>query len=157
MCFNNTIVKHDKIILSQTHFRKARKLAHSEAHPGQNGLTWGLGCHFFIKNLEKKLLSMWIVVLTAKCLQRRFIDTQSNPTNYLMDVGKRLLQIYLDHYSVRIILWSFKTSHPITLQLNLLNQPMQSHSNNNDYSCTWRCIWHIWKSDLTKKWQWTPV
>ena len=57
---------------------------------------------------------MEIVVLSAKCLQIRFIDTQSNAIKLLKDVGNRRSQIYLDHYPVRIILWSLKTSHPVT-------------------------------------------
>ena len=51
---NGTLLKHDKIILPETLFAKAIKLAHSGTHPGQNGLIRRLRSNFFIKNLEKK-------------------------------------------------------------------------------------------------------
>ena len=54
-CVSNvTLLKHDKIILPETLFGKAIKLAHSGAHPGQNGLIRRLRSNFFFKNLEKK-------------------------------------------------------------------------------------------------------
>ena len=52
---NGTLLKQDKIILPETLYEKAIKLAHSGAHPGQNGLIRRLRSHFFIKNLEKKV------------------------------------------------------------------------------------------------------
>ena len=36
-------------------YEKAIKLAHSGAHPGQNGLIWRFRNHFFIINLEQKV------------------------------------------------------------------------------------------------------
>ena len=51
---NGTLLKQDKIILPETLFEKAIKLAHSGAHPGQNGLIPRLRGHLFIKKLEKK-------------------------------------------------------------------------------------------------------
>ena len=51
---NGTLLKQDKIILPETLYEKAIKLAHSGAHPEQNGLIRRLRSHFFIKNLEKK-------------------------------------------------------------------------------------------------------
>ena len=53
-----TLLKQDTVILSETLFEKAIKLAHSSSNPGQNSLIRKLRSHSFIKNLEKKLLNM---------------------------------------------------------------------------------------------------
>ena len=52
---NGTLLKQEKIILPETLYEKPIKLAHSGAHPGQNGLIRRLRSHFCIKNLEKKV------------------------------------------------------------------------------------------------------
>ena len=53
---NGTLLKQDKVILPETFYEKAIKLAHSGAHPGQNSLIWRLRSHFFlIKNVDQKV------------------------------------------------------------------------------------------------------
>ena len=52
---NRTLLKHDKIILPETLFKKVINVAYSVAHPEQNGLIRALRNHFFIKYLEKKV------------------------------------------------------------------------------------------------------
>ena len=50
---NGTLLKQDKIILPASLIDKALYLAHSGAHPGQNGLIRRLRAHFYIKGLDK--------------------------------------------------------------------------------------------------------
>ena len=50
---NGTLLKQDKIILPAFLIDKALYLAHSGAHPGQNGLIRRLRAHFYIKGLDK--------------------------------------------------------------------------------------------------------
>ena len=57
---NGTLLKQGKIILPEMFYEKTIKLAHSGAHPGQNGLIWWLRSHFFIKNLEQKVCSEFV-------------------------------------------------------------------------------------------------
>ena len=52
---NRTLLKHDKIILPETLFKKVINVAYSVAHPEQNSLIRALRNHFFIKYLEKKV------------------------------------------------------------------------------------------------------
>ena len=47
---NGTFLKQDKIILTETLYEKAIKLAHSGAYPGQNGLIRRLRSHFLSEN-----------------------------------------------------------------------------------------------------------
>ena len=79
---NGTLLKQDKIILTETLYEKAIKLAHSEAYPGQNGLIRRLRSHFFIRNWEQKFLSLSLPI--------KFLDTQSNLTKSQGNVGRKL-------------------------------------------------------------------
>ena len=47
---NGTLLKQDKIILTETLYEKAIKLAHSGAYPGQNGLIRRSRSHFLSEN-----------------------------------------------------------------------------------------------------------
>ena len=49
---NGTLLKQDKIILTETLYEKAIKLAHSEAYPGQNSLIRRL--RSFLSEIESK-------------------------------------------------------------------------------------------------------
>ena len=50
---NRTFLKQNKIILATSVVEKALSRAHSEAHPGQNGLIRRLRAHLYIKELYK--------------------------------------------------------------------------------------------------------
>ena len=53
MLKNGTLFKQDKIILPASLIDKTLSLAHSGAHPGQNGLIRRLRTYFYIKRLYK--------------------------------------------------------------------------------------------------------
>ena len=69
---NGTLFKLDKIILPASLIDKALYLAHSGAHPGQNGLIRRLRAHFYIKGLDKIVKDF---VQNCKCCQ---LFTQKN-------------------------------------------------------------------------------
>ena len=61
---NGTLMKGERIILPESLHDSAIKLAHSGAHPGQNGLMRRLRSHFYIVNLDKKVSK-----LVDECLE----------------------------------------------------------------------------------------
>ena len=50
---NGTLLKQDKILLPASLVIKSLSLAHSEAHPGRNGLIRRLRTHFTLKDSTK--------------------------------------------------------------------------------------------------------
>ena len=61
---NGTLLVQDRIVLPDCLHEKVIKLAHSGAHPGQNGLTRRIRSHFFVTNLDIKV-QKWV----NNCLQ----------------------------------------------------------------------------------------
>ena len=82
---NGTLLYQDRIVLPISLHEKAIKLAHSGAHPGQNGLARRLRSHFYIPNLDMKV-EKWV----GSCLQcQTFTDKTCNKPIQPLKVPER--------------------------------------------------------------------
>ena len=71
---NGTLLYQDRIVLPEELHDRAIKLAHSGAHPGQNGLCRRLRSHFYMQNLDSQV-QKWV----GSCLQcQTFTDKRCN-------------------------------------------------------------------------------
>ena len=105
---NGTLVNHDKI-------KKVIKLAHSGVHRGQNGLIRRLRSHLIMKSLKNKLAeyvnSCSYCQMFTNNVYRHPITSNKAPERCWEETSVDRL----NHYPVRIILWSFNTLLPFTL------------------------------------------